>query len=143
MPINPKNNNDAISGKIFTIIHELIHIIIGKSGSFDLEKLQACDDDIEQFCNKCAAEFLVPEQDLLRELKNKRNIENQDVEDLAKVFKVSSLVIIRRLLDISAINLEDFYNFYDSLVCNFVCCFFHIQKQLLGFSANNFITSFD
>ncbi|MEO1785176.1 ImmA/IrrE family metallo-endopeptidase [Thermodesulfobium sp. 4217-1] len=107
------NNNDAISGKIFTIVHELIHIIIGKSGSFDLEKFQACDDDIEQFCNKCAAEFLVPEQDLLKELKNKRNIENQDVEDLAKVFKVSSLVIIRRLLDISVINQDDFYNFYD------------------------------
>jgi Zn-dependent peptidase ImmA (M78 family) len=112
------NNNDAISGKIFTIIHELVHIIIGKSGSFDLEKLQACDDNAEQFCNKCAAEFLVPEQSLYKELKNRPNIEDKSIEYLAKTFKVSSLVIIRRLLDISAINLEVFYNFYDKYLQN-------------------------
>lgn len=41
------NNNDAISAKIFTLIHEIIHILIGQSVSFNLKNLQSADNDID------------------------------------------------------------------------------------------------
>ncbi len=86
------NNNDFVSAKIFTLIHELVHILIGKSASFDLRQLQSADDEIEKFCDKCAAEFLAPTE----EIKTNGEI---DYENLARQFKVSQIVIARRLLD--------------------------------------------
>jgi len=98
------NNNDAISAKIFTLIHEVVHILIGKSASFDLRNLQPAQNKIEKFCDKCTAEFLVPTQ----EIKNIYKYE-KDLSKLAKHFKVSQIVILRRLLDISVITLTEFY----------------------------------
>lgn len=103
------NNNDAISGKIFTLIHELVHILIGQSASFDLRDLQSANNEIEQFCDKCTAEFLVPEESI----KDIKNIDSNSYEILAKQFKVSQIVIARRLLDIGKISKDEFYEFYN------------------------------
>lgn len=100
------NNNDYISGKIFTLIHEVVHIIIGKSASFDLKDLQSAQNEIEKFCDKCTAEFLVPTQELKKVYKGIKNY-----EELAKKFKVSQIVIARRLLDLELISKNEFYNF--------------------------------
>lgn len=104
------NNNDAISVKIFTLIHEVVHILIGQSTSFDLRNLQSANNEIEQFCDKCTAEFLVPAKEI-------RNIytKETDLEKLAKHFKVSQIVILRRLLDTSIITQQEFYIQLDDL----------------------------
>ena len=98
------NNNDSISAKIFTLIHEIVHILIGQSASFDLRNLQSANNEIEQFCDKCTAEFLVPAEGII-------NIYTQktDLEELARYFKVSQIVILRRLLDTSLITQQEFY----------------------------------
>ena len=103
------NNNDAVSGKIFTIIHEIVHILLGKSASFDLRQLQPAEDDAEMYCNAVAAEFLVPGVILQNEVSKV----GANYEQLASTFKVSQIVIARRLLDLKAINKADFFAFYD------------------------------
>ena len=100
------NNNDAISAKIFTLIHEVVHLLIGQSASFDLRDFQAADNEIEKFCDKCTAEFLVPEKELTNLFQKK-----QDYEELAKTFKVSQIVIARRLLDLNLIDKKSFFEF--------------------------------
>ncbi len=97
------NNNDAISAKIFTIIHEIVHILIGQSASFDLGNFQSANNEIEQFCDKCTAEFLVPAEEIKNIYTQKTNL-----EELAKHFKVSQIVILRRLLDTSLITKQEF-----------------------------------
>jgi Zn-dependent peptidase ImmA (M78 family)/transcriptional regulator with XRE-family HTH domain len=104
------NNNDAVSGKIFTLIHEIAHILLGKSASFDLRHLQPADSDVEQYCNAVAAEFLVPQARLKEALQQK----GINYELLARMFKVSQIVITRRLLDLGAISKSDFFAFYDN-----------------------------
>lgn len=104
------NNNDAISAKIFTLIHEVVHLLIGQSASFDLRNFQAADNEIEKFCDKCTAEFLVPEKEL-----SKRFKETQDYEKLAKFFKVSQIVIARRFLDLNLINKKTFFEFLQNV----------------------------
>jgi Zn-dependent peptidase ImmA (M78 family) len=99
------NNNDAISAKIFTLIHEVVHILIGQSASFDLRNLRSAQNKIEQFCDKCTAEFLVPEKEIKNVYRNQKNI-----DELAKHFKVSQIVILRRLLDTSVITQQKFYD---------------------------------
>lgn len=97
------NNNDAISAKIFTLIHEVVHIFIGQSASFDLHDFSAADNKIEKFCDRCTVEFLVPEKELLDVYKQDKNPDN-----LARHFKVSKITILRRLLDIGEINQQQF-----------------------------------
>lgn len=103
------NSNDFITGNIFTLIHEIAHVLIGKSASFDLRGLQPADDRIETYCDKIAAEFLTPEEQINEQL----NEVGPDYNRLARIFKVSQIVIARRLLDLKHITLSDFYIFYN------------------------------
>jgi Zn-dependent peptidase ImmA (M78 family) len=102
------NSADSIAAQIFTLAHELAHIWLGKSAGFDFRQLLPASDPIELCCDKIAAEFLVP-QDLLSEALLKTN----DIEDLTRIFKVSQLVIARRLLDQKKISPNDFFKFYE------------------------------
>ena len=106
------NNNDVISGKIFTLIHEIAHILVGKSASFDLRQLQPASDNTEVYCDKVAAEFLVPKNLLIPQIQKF----GADYQALARVFKVSQIVIARRLLDLNQITRKEFLIFYDEYI---------------------------
>jgi len=99
---------------MFTIAHELAHIWLGRSASFDLRNLQPAEDEIEQICDKVAAEFLVPEDSLRASWNEIKNQSQSDIYQLlARKFKVSEIVCARRLLDLGLITQEDFFDFYE------------------------------
>ncbi|MFA6175379.1 MAG: ImmA/IrrE family metallo-endopeptidase [Phycisphaerae bacterium] len=108
------NGRDSISAQMFTIVHELSHLWLGYEGVSNFDRLQPVEIDIEEFCNKIAAEFLVPTDEF-----NKALSENQGRSDIdlfqimAKRFKVSPLVIARRALDMKYISKERFFEFYN------------------------------
>jgi len=102
------NSADSIAAQIFTLAHELAHIWLGKNAGFDLRQLLPASDPTEIFCDKIAAEFLVPQVLLSEAIQKTHNI-----EELAKQFKVSQLVIARRLLDLKKITRDNFINFYE------------------------------
>ncbi len=102
------NSADSKAAQMFTVLHELAHIWIGRSAGFDLRELSAADDPVEKFCDKIAAEFLVPEEELKTQWDNK----NIEIKKLAHYFKVSQLVIARRLMDLAYIRKDDFISFY-------------------------------
>ncbi|MDD3536528.1 MAG: ImmA/IrrE family metallo-endopeptidase [Candidatus Cloacimonetes bacterium] len=107
------NNSDAKAAQIFTLAHELAHLWLGKSGIFDLFELQAANDATELFCNQIAAEFLVPEKEL-EEVFTKHKDSPKLYQELAKHYKVSEIVIARRLMDCGLIKKEAFYEFYQN-----------------------------
>lgn len=102
------NSADSKSAQMFTIVHELAHLWIGESAGFDFRQLQPFENEIEIFCDAVAAEFLVPEEDF-----NTQWAQTQDFEALAKIFKVSQIVIGRRALDTRKITREAFFEFYN------------------------------
>ncbi|MCS7027294.1 MAG: ImmA/IrrE family metallo-endopeptidase [Bacteroidia bacterium] len=102
------NNNDFLSAKIFTLMHELAHILVGQSASFDLAYLQTHENEVEKFCNQCAAEFLVP----TAEIEPIQDINEETYQILAKRFKVSPLLIARRLLDLKRITQTEYKKFF-------------------------------
>jgi Zn-dependent peptidase ImmA (M78 family) len=104
------NGNDFTSGKIFTLIHEITHVLTGKSASFDYKELLPADNAIERYCDSVAAEFLVPKDKLAVEY----NKLGGNYDALAKEFKVSKLVIARRLLDSDLITKATFLESYKS-----------------------------
>ncbi|MFK7799967.1 MAG: ImmA/IrrE family metallo-endopeptidase [Aureispira sp.] len=101
------NGKDAIAGQIFTLIHEIAHVLIGESASFDLSFVESHHNNIEKFCNQVAANFLLP-QELVE-----KYYEEENYSALAKKFKVSQIAVARRLLDIGQINREQFLDFYN------------------------------
>lgn len=57
------NNYGALAGKIFTLMHELAHLWIGKpgiSGAVLFRDAETKQDRIELYCNRVAAEVLIP-----------------------------------------------------------------------------------
>lgn len=107
------NGRDSKSAQMFTIIHELCHLLLGYEGVSNFDKLLPVDIDIEVFCNKVAAEFLVPANTF-----NKAFIDSDSENDitlfknLARRFKVSPLVAARRALDLKYISRKRFFDFY-------------------------------
>lgn len=107
-PVIYLNNSTAKTRQIFTLFHELAHILLGANGitKQDDRYIKHLDYDLrmtEVFCNKFAGEFLVPASEFNQEvshvtLSTTDAIENFS-EKLSKRYKVSREVILRKLLD--------------------------------------------
>lgn len=108
------NSADAKAAQMFTIIHELAHVWLGKSAGFDNANLLPADDPLEILCDKVAAELLVPEIYFLKKWET-----TQDFKYLSRIFKVSPIVIGRRALDLNLINLKYFMDFYNKYMSYF------------------------
>lgn len=106
------NSADFKAAQMFTIAHELAHLFIGKEGISRFSDMRPTDNDVERRCDKIAAEFLVPESELLgfwEEIKQHSNPYGM----IARRFKVSSWVAARRALDLGLIKKEKFFEFYN------------------------------
>lgn len=103
------NNTDAEGAKMFTLLHELAHIWLGKSAGFDTNNMLPANDPVELLCDKVAAEFLVPETSFEAVWKREN-----DFSILANKFKVSKLVIARRALDLGKISKPQFFKWYNA-----------------------------
>ena len=102
---------------MFTLAHELAHIWLGSSAAFDLRELQPAADKVEQTCNRVAAEFLVP-GDEIREIWSSVCYDSERFQRIARRFKVSELVAARRALDLELIARNEFVDFYQAYLEN-------------------------
>lgn len=105
------NNADGKAAQMFTLAHELAHVFFGSSAAFDLREMQPASDPTEQACNRVAAEFLIPEQEL-QELWPSIQGDSEPLQTLARRYKVSVLVAARRALDLQLITKQAFFEFY-------------------------------
>ncbi len=92
------NGADSKAAQIFTLAHELGHLWLGESGISDPEAGRPAEPGIERWCNAVAAEFLMPLAMLRREYQGGVAVANE-IQRLARSFKVSTLVVLRRLFD--------------------------------------------
>jgi Zn-dependent peptidase ImmA (M78 family) len=104
------NGSDAKSAQMFTLAHELAHLWLGKDGLFNLLDMEVSSDDIERFCNKVAAEILIPASEL-HACWAAESQKKEPFQALARKFKVSPLVAARRVLDEGLISKGAFYDF--------------------------------
>lgn len=113
-PIIALNRKDEFSARLFTLLHELVHILSRKSGicnDMNLDKKQ--QEDFEIFCNKVAGLSLVP-TDHLRKNKNICLIRQYGPDEcyisaIARDFAVSREVILHRLMDIKVISRKTYF----------------------------------
>ena len=107
------NANDSKTAQLFTLIHELVHILLNYTSGTCLDSIDTArlKDRDEVLCDKVAAEFLVPD-DLFATLWGDLN---KDIRAIAKKFKVSEIVILRKAKDAGFISEEVFWKEYHQM----------------------------
>ncbi len=105
------NGADARAAQMFTLAHELAHLWIGRGGIFNFEEMQPANNEVELFCNRSAAEFLVPAAELRASWAEAQEAD-EPFQFLARHFKVSPLVAARQSLDLGLLARRDFFEFY-------------------------------
>jgi Zn-dependent peptidase ImmA (M78 family) len=105
------NGADTKAAQMFTLAHEIAHIWLGHSALSDAEASEIPNNETEQWCNKVAAELLVPLELIRKEYRKEEPLFNE-MNRLAKYFKVSTLVILRRIYDAGGLNQKQMWEEY-------------------------------
>lgn len=117
LPVVMINNSTSKTRQIFSIIHELAHVLTNRRAisTFDdapLGRLAPSEQAIERFCNRIAAEILVPSHDFAGQTAGlPRNVEvltSDEFAALAERYRVSREVILRRFRDADRVS-QAFY----------------------------------
>ncbi len=95
-PVIYLNNSRPHTRQIFSLFHELAHLLLRRNGI--TRGVKTGGEKIERFCNRFAAEFLVPSADLETRL-DFPNYDDTAIWELASHYKVSGPVILLKLID--------------------------------------------
>lgn len=115
-PVIAINSWDCMSGRIFSLIHELAHLCLGLSTLSPLRPLSSRasqhDREMESFCNRLAAEVLLPLSSdtvklALRRCFTSGQIDQGQVKQVANAYKVSRAVVVRSLATLGTISNKD------------------------------------
>jgi Zn-dependent peptidase ImmA (M78 family) len=109
------NDADARAAQIFTLAHELAHIWTGITGIADVDLKRRPSEflnDGEVFCNKIAAEVLVPEAEFQPLWSNTKSLK-ENIRTIVSEYRVSTLVALRRAYELGRIDYKQFSSEFD------------------------------
>jgi len=116
-PLIYLNNSATKTRQIFSLLHELAHLLLNINGiskfeSSYINRLPATERCIEQFCNKIAAEILIPSDDFAQQIagfpSNAETVQDHLFANLGSRYGVSREAVLRRLLDMARVS-QSFY----------------------------------
>ncbi len=117
LPVVMINNSTTKTRQIFSLLHELAHILLRRQAisTFSdepLGRLPPGEQKIERFCNRVAAEVLVPHADFVAFISGLGGgVEDWPIERFAMIaerYRVSREVILRMFRDADRVS-QDFY----------------------------------
>lgn len=100
------NSKEKTRSKIFTLLHEYAHILLGIDGicPVDLDEVgqgERNDMSVEQWCNNFAGAFIMPKKAILAEVNNMQNYEpKQVVTSLTQKFCANKKATTVRILNL-------------------------------------------
>lgn len=110
------NGADSKAAQMFTLAHELAHLWLGKTALSnvgpDVAPRTHTDHGAESWCNKVAAELLVPMEDFREQFEAKAEL-HTELRRVARIYKVSTLVVLRRVFDAGKISRRAFEAAYE------------------------------
>lgn len=116
-PVIVINSRDWPNRRIFTLFHEYCHILLKDSAlCIPSETLGKGQQEVEEFCDEFAGNFLVPTPHLKRFVKESpfSNVDEL-IPDLSKKFHVSQFVILRRLYSEKEVGYREYQRIFIKL----------------------------
>ena len=114
-PVIYLNNSRPTVRQIFSLFHELAHLLLGENGItwsdiFHGDTFRGgTTQEIEDFCDQFAGEFLVPSNDFDARLNFFTNYNDKTIEELAHYYKVSRPVILLKLVKKGILTQENYW----------------------------------
>lgn len=103
LPIIAVNKNDSDRAKVFTLFHEIAHLV-RRTSNLCLIDFNEREDEEEKICNNLAANILIPEITLDLIINGKDLSDDRVITNLSDRYAVSKFVIIKRLYDLNKID---------------------------------------
>lgn len=116
LPVVVANIKESPRGRTFTILHELVHLMLHKEGLCDLSEhvsMRPEDRQVEVFSNQAAAAALMPRETVLAEALVRTHRtgavwSEEELRQLARRYHVSQEAMLRRLLTLGRTT-QEFY----------------------------------
>ena len=105
-PVIYLNNSRPAVRQIFSLFHELAHLLLGENGITRGNRIHG-GEKVENFCNQFATEFLVPDLDLDTRL-TFPIYDDDAIGTLANRYKVSRSIILLKLVNKGIFAQEDY-----------------------------------
>ena len=104
------NTKDTIEARIFSMMHEFGHILLGES-VIDLPDASSLyKDNVERWCNEFASAFLLPKQTAKEEFNQNRMklTQRRTLKTLSNRYKVSKAMLLLNMLKLRYITKTDY-----------------------------------
>lgn len=141
-PIIYLNNTMSFTRQIFTLFHELYHLIMQTGGVDKINDevdstLTIHQQKIERMCNEFAADVLIPKKTLLSSINNK-TLSYANISILANMFCVSREAMILRLISLDKLS----WDFYNENIADIQNEFIRPKPKSKGGNSNNNLVSY-
>ena len=111
------NTKDNIEARLFSLMHEFAHILLGESVIDLPDATHIFKDDVEKWCNEFSSAFLLP-KDLAKatfELYKTNLTQKETLKTLSNRYKVSKAMLLLNMLKLNYIGRKD----YDAILARF------------------------
>lgn len=127
------NSRDADNGKLFSLLHELVHVWIGKDNFYnDVYGLSQKVSKEEQFCNAVAAEILVPDSIFIDEWSRQTGSNETIIYELEKKFICSSFTLLIKAFNTRRIEKAEFNRLLNLFKGQFEAILNQKQEKISG-----------
>ena len=104
------NGADSKAAQIVTMVHELAHVWLGETALSEAGMATQSSNAHELWANQVAAEVLVPIANLRKDYRQSADV--AELQRLAKLYKVSTLVVLKRIHDAGFLKWDDYQKRY-------------------------------
>lgn len=112
-PVIVINRRDYSTSRLFSILHELCHLLLRKPGMCDTIGTGGASN-LETYCNRFAAEFILPTkwfEESIRIYEDDDLAEDETLSKLARSFSTSRDVVLLKLIQLGRVD-KDAYDRY-------------------------------
>lgn len=106
VPVIALNGADSPRGKIYTLLHELVHIGLRASGLCDLARQH--DSPLERYCDSVAAATLMPRKLFRTVASNAKPTDYEDLRTLSERFGASAESALIRMIGLGLATWDDY-----------------------------------